>query len=64
MTNEQWDECRNEDKSINLKKAFNEDSFGQPTWNQVNFLDDVESVRPITSRQVAAVALATARTIK
>lgn len=64
MTNEQFDKHRNEDGSINLKKAFTEDSHGAPSWNQADFLDDVESVRPITSRQVAAVALAMARTIK
>jgi hypothetical protein len=64
MTNEQWDSCRNEDGSINLKRAFAKDSHGAPNWNQANFLDDVESVQPITSRQVASVALAMARTIK
>jgi hypothetical protein len=53
-----WDDFRREDKSIDLVAAW---SFMMGDgWNSkaVSFLERIESLQPVVSRQAAAVAIA------
>lgn len=61
MTNSEWDSCRRTNGSIKLVSAFQILNNGDnPTAQGEAFLLMIESEQPIYSRQVAAVAIATA----
>ena len=51
---------RNKDNSINLVHLYIQ-KYGNSTKKAVAYLESIEEMHPIHSRQVAAVAIATAR---
>lgn len=55
-----WDAFRRPDYSINLVAAFSHQNKWGPTSEQLFYLERIERLQPIKSRQVAAVALSTA----
>lgn len=54
-----WDRCRREDHSINLEHAY-EMTGCRVGVKGAAYLNMVETIMPIQSRQAAAVAIATA----
>lgn len=59
ITDETWETCRREDRSIDLFAAYC--AVEIPTDGIKHFLEEVESIRPVKSRQVAALAIAIAK---
>lgn len=62
---DQWDEFRREDLTIDLVKAWEAGSehgnFDEDANRiAIGYLEAIEALHPITSRQVAALAIATA----
>lgn len=55
----QWESCYRKDRSINLRLAATHTGC-KVTEDAYQYLDFVEKIRPITSRQLAALAIATA----
>lgn len=54
-----WDNCRRANGTINLESAAKQTGC-YFTEAAIRYLDAVENIRPVTSRQIAAVAIASA----
>lgn len=63
MTSEQFNECRDDNGVINLLSAFYLAFEIIPFGPQKDYLETISKIRPIHSRQCAAIALATASTL-
>lgn len=61
MTTKEFDSCRDSRGNINLINAFRIELDFAPTLPQRQFLQEVMDIHPIRSRQLAAIALATAK---
>jgi len=61
MTQEQFEDCRDNLGNINLIDAFRSEYVPEPTYSQREFLQEIMDIHPIRSRQLAAIALATAK---
>lgn len=60
VTELDWQRARNSDGSLDLLKAYYSNTHTGLTEKGAKFLDRTQQLRPIRSRQVAAVALALA----
>lgn len=58
-----WEKHRKDDGSINLESAYKETHNRSPPPDVSTYLLRISLYQPIYSRQVAAVALATARSL-
>jgi hypothetical protein len=54
-----WEQCRRPDGSINLSKAARHTAM-KITPQMDMYLSLVEAIKPVTSRQIAALSIATA----
>lgn len=64
MIDVEWKAARMFDNSLNLFEVFKAATAEEPSPEQAQFLEDIMKVRPIVSRQVAALAVAMAVRIK